>query len=255
MTGARYACNSASSAASAPWSDGMFAEGSVPSNSTDRPRATKVSAGSRPRNEKRPHRSACSTDSRRNAGGSASPAPASFTNADTGVSRSASTSRHTGTTVWSRASARNSSRDGCVTTSHSPRNGAGSEAAEETRALPGVARAAPLLLDDEEQRVAAAVVVGLAQPLAVARGVALAPQLLATATPVDHPALGERRAHRVLVHPRQHEHAAGAHLLRDRGHEPVDVPRDGRDLRLGDVAKWLRRRARGCGHRRLRVPV
>ena len=28
----------------------------------------------------------------------------------TGVSRSASTSRHTGTTVWSRASARNSSR-------------------------------------------------------------------------------------------------------------------------------------------------
>ena len=41
-----------------------------------------------------------------------SAAPASFTNAETGVSRSASTSRHTGTTVWSRASATNSSRDG-----------------------------------------------------------------------------------------------------------------------------------------------
>ena len=38
------------------------------------------------------------------------PAPTSFTNAETGVSRSARTSRHTGTTVWSRANARKSSR-------------------------------------------------------------------------------------------------------------------------------------------------
>ena len=86
--------------------------GGVPSNSTARPRATSVSAGSRPRNENRPQRSACSTDSSRKPGGSCSPAPTSFTNAETGVSRSASTSRHTGTTVWSRASATNSSRDG-----------------------------------------------------------------------------------------------------------------------------------------------
>ena len=37
------------------------------------------------------------------AGRSCSAAPTSFTNAETGVSRSASTSRQTGTTVWSRA--------------------------------------------------------------------------------------------------------------------------------------------------------
>ena len=60
-------------------------------------------------NENRPQRSACSTDSSRKP--SPSP-PTSFTNAETGVSRSASTSRHTGTTVWSRASVRNSSSDG-----------------------------------------------------------------------------------------------------------------------------------------------
>src|SRR5262245_2430184 len=239
----------ASTAASAPWSDGTPG-GTAPSNSTDRPRTTIVSAGSLPRNVNRPHRSPCSTDSSRNPDGSLGVEPTSFTNADTGVSRSASTSRHTGTTVCSRASERNSSRDGCVTTSHPPGSGAGAEAAKEARALAGVARAAPLLLDDEEQRVAVTVVVGLAQPLAVARGVALAPQLLAAAAPIDHPALGERRAHGVLVHPGQHEDAAGALFLRDGGNEPVGVPRDGRDLGLG-----RRNRARGCGHRRLRVPV
>ena len=110
MGGARYARSSASSAASAPASVGTPGGGGR-SNSTRGPRATSVSAGSRPRNENRPHRSACSTDSSRKADGSVSAAPASFTNAETGVSRSASTSRHTGTTVWSRASATNSSRD------------------------------------------------------------------------------------------------------------------------------------------------
>src|SRR4051812_10582630 len=165
MTGARYACKSASSAASAPWSYGMFAEGNMPSNSTDRPRATRVSAGSRPRNEKRPHRSACSTDSRRNAGGSASPPPASFTNADTGGGGRGAPPRHTGTTVWSRASATNSSRDNPAALTDPPRagsDGAGGgpapEGPEEAAALAGVARAAPLLLDREEESVDIAVV-------------------------------------------------------------------------------------------------
>jgi hypothetical protein len=58
-------------------------------------RAIRVRAGSRPTKEYRPHRSPCSTDSRRNP----SPAPTILRNIDTGVSRSASTSRHTGTTV------------------------------------------------------------------------------------------------------------------------------------------------------------
>ena len=61
-----------------------------------------------PRNEKRPHRSACSTDSSRKP----SRSPTSFTNAESGVSRSASTSRHTGTTVYSRACSANVSKLG-----------------------------------------------------------------------------------------------------------------------------------------------
>ena len=104
--------SSASSAASAPRSVG-HAGGRRRRRTRRGGRARPcVSAGSRPRNENRPQRSACSTDSSRKPGGRRRPAPTSFTNADTGVSRSASTSRHTGTTVWSRASARNSSRDG-----------------------------------------------------------------------------------------------------------------------------------------------
>src|SRR5262245_19539261 len=253
ICGARYRRSRASTAASAPWSDGTPG-GTAPSNSTDRPRTTIVSAGSLPRNVKRPHRSACSTDSSRKPDGSLGVAPTSFTNADTGVSRSASTSRHTGTTVWSRASARNSSRDGCVTTSHPPGSGAGTEGPEEARPLAGVAGAAALLLHDEQERVGVAVVVGLAQPLAVAGGVALAPQLLSAAAPIHHAALGERGPDRVLVHPRQHEHPTGALLLRDRGNEPVDIPRDGRDLGLRHVAKSAGR-ACGCGHRRARVPL
>src|SRR3954464_2950867 len=158
-------------AASAPRSEGMPG-GGVPSNSTWEPRAISVSAGSRPRNEKRPHRSACSTDSRRNAGGSVSPAPASFTNAETGVSRSASTSRHTGTTVWSRASATNSSRESpaaliVVWSSHRAGRGPAAERPEEAGALARVTGAPPFLLHHEQQGVDVAVVERLAHVLAV----------------------------------------------------------------------------------------
>ena len=90
------AASSASSAASVPWSDGTPSGGVAADHSTRCGRARRsVSAGSRPRNENRPQRSACSTDSSRKP----SRSPTSFTNAETGVSRSASTSRHTGTTV------------------------------------------------------------------------------------------------------------------------------------------------------------
>ena len=65
------------------------------------------------------------------------------------------------------------------------------EGPEEAGALAGVAGAPPLLLDHEQQRVAVAVVVRLADPLAVARGVALAPLLLAGPAPEHGPALVE----------------------------------------------------------------
>ena len=58
--------SSASSAASAPWSAGTPGGGVAGRTRRARPRTTSVSAGSRPRNENRPQRSACSTDSSRN---------------------------------------------------------------------------------------------------------------------------------------------------------------------------------------------
>src|SRR5262249_52451851 len=79
------------------------------------------------------------------------------------------------------------------------------ERTEEAGARPGVARAPPLLFDDEEQGVAVAVVVRLANPLAIARRVALAPQLPAATAPEHRPALGERAPERLLVHPREHQ--------------------------------------------------
>ena len=90
------ASSSASSAASVPWSVGTPSGGGAADPLDVAARARRTCApGSRPRNEKRPQRSACSTDSSRKP----SRSPTSFTNADSGVSRSASTSRHTGTTV------------------------------------------------------------------------------------------------------------------------------------------------------------
>jgi hypothetical protein len=73
----------------------MPSGGVPPNHSILLPRATNVRAGSRPMNENRPHRSACSTDSSRKP----SRSPTNFMKADNGVSRSASTSRQTGTTV------------------------------------------------------------------------------------------------------------------------------------------------------------
>src|SRR3954452_14839356 len=105
-------------------------------------------------NDQRLQRSPCSTDSKRNPGWS----PTQRAKAETGVTRSASTSRHTGTTVWSAASLRNSSLLGRSISS--PAIGP-TEGAVEAAEAAGVARAVALLLDHEQQRVAVAVVVGL----------------------------------------------------------------------------------------------
>src|SRR5262245_49906771 len=107
------------------------------------------------------------------------------------------------------------------------------ERAEEACPLAGVAGAAALLLDDEQQRVHVAVVVRGAHPLAVARRVALAPVLLAAPAPEPGAALLEGAAERFGVHPREHEHAPGAVLLDDGGNEPVGVEGEGGELLLG----------------------
>src|SRR5581483_4604076 len=214
--GDRWCASSASTVASAPRSSGT-PSGTGPSAVTRRPRATIVRAGRRPTNDHRPHRS-CSTDSSRKPGSS----PTRRRNAATGVVRSASTSRHTGTTVCSRASAWKSALLGLLT-----------ERSEEAAVRARVARTLALLLDDEEKDVAGAVVAGGPDVLPVARRVALAPHLLAAARPEHRASLGQRLAQRRLVHPRHHQHLAGALLLHDGRHEPVVVVLDGGELLLG----------------------
>ena len=94
----------------------------------------------------------------------------------------------------------------------------GPEAPEEAGVLAGVARPVALLVDLEQQHVGVAVVERLADDLVVAAGVALAPDLLAAAAPVDHATLGERHAQRLGVHPGHHQHGA-VEVLGDRRHE------------------------------------
>src|SRR6478609_10701322 len=114
---------------------------------------------------------------------SPTPSPTSLAKAATGVSRSASNSVHTGTTVFVVARAWNWLRSGEMRML-TARRSVVAEAAEEAGVVAGVAGAAALLLHLEQQRVAVAVVVGLADVLGLAAGVALAPQLLTTAAPV-----------------------------------------------------------------------
>src|SRR5438552_13549183 len=208
----------ASTAASTPRSRGTEA-GRSPATSRRPARATSTADGSRPTNEKRPQRPPCSTVSSRNP----APGPTSLLNAATGVSRSARRSLQTGTTVWSRASDRKSSLLGLST-----------ERPVEAAVLAGVAGAPALLLHHDEHGVAVAVVVRLAHPLAVARRVALAPVLPAGAAPEPRAACGQRAAQRLLVHPRQREHPAGAVLLDDGGHQPVGVVGDLAEVVVGE---------------------
>src|SRR5438874_6952526 len=217
-----------SRAARTPRSRGMPA-GRVASTSMRPPRATSVAAGRRPMNEKRPQRPPWSTDSRRKPGSS----PTTRRKAETGVDRSARISRHTGTTVWPLARARKSSLLGF---SIRP------EGAEEARALARVARAPALLLDHEKHGVAIAVVVRLPYPLPVARGLALAPVLLSGTAPEPAPSRGKGAAQRLLVHPRQLQHLAGALLLDDGRHQPVGVERNLAQVTLVDPDR------RGGGH-------
>ena len=98
-------------------------------------------------------------------------------------------------------------------------------------------QATPTCSTRDEQRVGVAVEGRGAHVLHVAGRVALAPVLLTGSRPEGDAALGERAAHRLAVHPAEHEHLAGVLLLDDRGQQPVGV--EGRPVE--------RRAARGPG--------
>src|SRR4029078_8345156 len=95
-----------------------------------------------------------------------------------------------------------------------------------------VTRPWSLLFDDEQEDVHVAVVPGFAQVLAVARGLALAPVLLATAAPEPGASGFECAFERLAVQPREHQDLAGSGLLHDRGNETGGAERGGGDLVL-----------------------
>src|SRR5215207_6784660 len=93
----------------------------------------------------------------------------------------------------------------------------------------------PDLLDLHEQRVGIAVERRLAHELHVARGVALAPVLLAGSRPERDAPLREGASQRLAVHPAEHEHLAGVPLLDDGGQQPVGV--EGGPVERGSVRR------------------
>ena len=89
-----------------------------------------------------------------------------------------------------------------------------------------MAGALALLVDDEQQRVAVAVVVGLPHVLPVARRLALAPVLLAAARPEPRPPRLQRLVEGGIVHVGEHENVARPRFLDDGGDEAVGVVLD-----------------------------
>src|SRR5690606_13383883 len=97
---------------------------------------------------------------------------------------------------------------------------------EEARSTTGVAGDPALLLDLQQHRVAVAVDADLAHVLHVARRLALAPQPATRTRPVDGAPGSGRLRERFTVHPRQHQHLAGARILRYDRDQSVVVPAD-----------------------------
>src|SRR5437588_4461878 len=96
---------------------------------------------------------------------------------------------------------------------------------EEAALAAGVAGNAAHLLHPEQQRIGVAVDAHLAQLLHVAGLLALSPEPLARARPVDGFLARHRLFQRFAVHPRDPEHPARGKILRDHGNEPLLVPR------------------------------
>src|SRR5207302_10309753 len=100
------------------------------------------------------------------------------------------------------------------------------EALVEAALAAGVARDAAHLLDDQQDAVAVAVEADLAHSLHVPRTLALAPELVARARPVMRAIGLHRPRQRLAIHPGERQHAVRRGVLRNRGHEAVDVPAD-----------------------------
>src|SRR5258706_429973 len=107
--------------------------------------------------------------------------------------------------------------------------GAALQAIEETAPPPRVAGDAGHRLDAQEHRVGVAIEAHLDHALHMARGPALLPQGLSRARPVVRNAGLHRARERFAVHPREHQHFVGGCVLRDRGHQPVGIPRHALD--------------------------
>ena len=84
-------------------------------------------------------------------------------------------------------------------------------------------RAAPFLIDLEQQRVAVAVIRSAADELAVSRCVALTPHFLPRPAPEDGAPLRQRLGQCLGVHPRHHEDTARGGLLDDGRDEPLPI--------------------------------
>src|SRR6516162_51734 len=84
----------------------------------------------------------------------------------------------------------------------------------EARAPPGVARAAPALLDLDPDRVLIAIEAQLHDPLHVAGAFALAPEALTRAAEVPGLAGCDRVGERLRIHVRDHQHVTGARVGR-----------------------------------------
>src|SRR5581483_1419916 len=85
--------------------------------------------------------------------------------------------------------------------------------------------------DAEQNRVAVAVVADLVDCERVARRLALAPQLLARPAPEPGLARLAREPLRLVVHPREHQHAPGARVLHDRRLHRSATPRSRSSVR------------------------
>ena len=94
----------------------------------------------------------------------------------------------------------------------------------------------PLLLDQQQHSIAIAIEPQLAQALHLTGTLAFAPQRLPRARPVAGPPFGQGHAHRLAVHPRQHQDFAAVVLLRDRRHQPVRAEFDLAERALDRIA-------------------
>ena len=212
---------------------------SAPSAVTDRPRPTSVVKGLRPTKEYRPHRSPPSTDSRRK--------PVSLPHDEQegahrreGVGHELAPHRDDAVrpAQFAKDVAPGAVREG-PGGAHPCAGGlparaarvAGAERPVEARPRPGVARPVPVLVHDQQDGVAVAVVADGPHPLPVPRGLALAPVLAPAAAPEPRPPGLQRPPQCLVVHVAEHEHRSVAGILDDGGDQAVGPETDARRAR------------------------